>query len=80
MCAKDYDYMMCSSWDMVHDRWSDRRTEKGIEVGAPSRKETGWQSIMFQWVEYGSFYKLQWKASSLKELKNNNTWNNKVIS
>ena len=69
------------TWFAVPEIWCmtdgqiDGQKKGYIEVGAPPRKETGLQSL-FQWVEYGSFYKLPWKASSLKELKNNNTWNN----
>ena len=25
MCTTNYDHMMCSSWDMVHDGWTERQ-------------------------------------------------------
>ena len=28
ICSKNYDHMMCSSWDMVHNRWTDRQTDR----------------------------------------------------
>ena len=41
MCTKNYDWMMCSSWDMVCDRQTDGRTDRwkkwNIEVGAPPK-------------------------------------------
>ena len=27
MCTKSNDHMMYSSWNMMHDRWTDRQTE-----------------------------------------------------
>ena len=27
MCTKNNDHMMYSSWNMMHDRWTDRQTE-----------------------------------------------------
>ena len=41
MCTENYDLMMCSSWDMVHDwhtdRWMDRQKKWHIDVGAPPK-------------------------------------------
>ena len=42
MCTKNYDQMMYGSRDMMHDRWTDRRTDGQkkyqIEVGTPPKK------------------------------------------
>ena len=35
MCTKNYDQMMYSSWDMVCNRWTDRKSD--IEVSAPPK-------------------------------------------
>ena len=41
-CTKNYDQMMYSSWDMVHNGWMDGQTDRQkkwhIEVGAPPKK------------------------------------------
>ena len=37
MCTKNYDHMMCSSWDIVHNGWTDGTTEKvTYRVGCPT--------------------------------------------
>ena len=38
MCAKNYDQMMYSSSDMVHNRQTDRQTDRHREVGALPKK------------------------------------------
>ena len=42
MSTKNYDQMMYSSWDVVHDRRTDRQTDRRkkwhIEEGAPPKK------------------------------------------
>ena len=42
MCTKNYDQMMYSSWDMVHEKRTDGQTDGQkkwhIEVGAPPKK------------------------------------------
>ena len=38
-CTKNYDQMMYGSWDMVHDRQTDRRKKWHIEVGAPTKNQ-----------------------------------------
>ena len=37
MCTKNYDQMMYSSWDMVHNRQMDGQKKWHIEVGAPPK-------------------------------------------
>ena len=37
MCTKNNDQMMYGSWDMVHNRWTDRVKKWHIEVGAPPK-------------------------------------------
>ena len=43
MCTKNYDQMMHGSWDMVHDRQTDRRTEGQkkwhVKVGTPPKNK-----------------------------------------
>ena len=43
MCAKNYDQMMYGSWDMLHDRRTDKQTNGQkkwhVEVGAPPKKK-----------------------------------------
>ena len=31
MCIKNNDHMMYSSWDIVHQRWTDRQMDGGTE-------------------------------------------------
>ena len=38
MCNKNYDYTMYNSWDMVHNRWMDRKKKWRIEVSTPPKK------------------------------------------
>ena len=51
MSVKNYDQMMYGSWDMMHDRRMDRRTDRRkkwhIEVGAPPKKRS---KIPYFWV------------------------------
>ena len=49
MCTKNYDQMMYSSWDMVHNRWKDRCTDRQmdewkwhIDLGTSSKKLEEW--------------------------------------
>ena len=43
MCNKNYDHMVCSSWEMVCNRWRDKwmdRKNWNIEVGVPPKKRS----------------------------------------
>ena len=31
-CTKNYDQMMCDSWDMAHNRWTDRQTDGKSDI------------------------------------------------
>ena len=59
ICSKNYDQMMYSSWDMVHDRWTDRQTVRRkkwhIEVGAPPKNVTSEKKSSVLHYFYGIF-------------------------
>ena len=31
-CTKNYDQMMCDSWDMAHNRWTDGQTDGKSDI------------------------------------------------
>ena len=57
MCTKNYDHMMYSSWDMVHNRRTDRQTDGkkwNIEVAVPPKKHCWsiyWQICSFLMIQ-----------------------------
>ena len=48
MCTENYDQMMYSSWDMVHNRWMDQWKKWHIEVAAPPKKT--FSTVLFEFI------------------------------
>ena len=71
MCAKNYDQLKYSSWDMVRDDRTDGRRKWDIEVGAPPKKiNKNLKYLMTKKVYKKNFFfsvitkNLNWKISS----------------
>ena len=59
ICSKNYDQMMYSSWDMVHDRWTDRWMDKWTDRRMDEWMEKvtyrgGWHTQKYTWHQKSS--------------------------